>query len=214
MKTACSRTRKGMTIAGLMIVIAVISILATMMMLSSTESIATAKAARIIANLQILKRATLAWYVDNRDKVQSDGRVKIGDTTQPIQQFSDEQLNLASYLSHAGGSGLNFNKTTAKYDKNIGRSNTYLKEGCYGICDGGTVTVAKTFDEDGNPKTWETTEAHRNRWYVGYAFQEGEEAVRDKIKGMMKTAGVFLGTADAHQDTYHDNSTAVWLRVL
>ena len=208
-------TRKGMTLVSLMIVIAVIGILSAMMIFSSTEAIATAKAAKIIANLQILKRATIAWYADNRDKVNANGTLTIGNKKEkPIQEFSDAQLNLASYLSHAGGAGLNVNETTAKYDKTIGRSNTYLKEGCYGICDGGTVTVPKTYDENGNPQTWDTTEFHRNSWYVGYCFQKGEEAVREKIKGMMNTAGVFLGTADAHQDTYHDNNTAVWMRVL
>lgn len=206
-------TRKGMTLVSLMIVIAVIGILSAMMVFSSTEAIATAKAARIIANLQILKRATIAWYVDNRDKVQPDGRVEIGNQTKPIQEFSDKQLNLASYLSHAGGAVLNVNKTTAKIDENTGNKNTNLKEGSYGICDGGTVKEPDGVDSNGKTK-YKTTEYHRNRWYVGYCFQEGEEAVRDKIMGMMNRAGVFLGTADAHQDTYNENNVAVWMRVL
>ena len=101
-----------------------------------------------------------------------------------------------------------------KGDSNTGNTNTNLKEGCYGICDGGTVKKPNgQYDNKGNPQ-YDTTEYHRSKWYVGYRFQKGEEAVRDKIKGMMNTAGVFLGTADAHKDTYNDNSVAVWLRVL
>lgn len=214
MKTRYNARRKGMTLAGVMIVIAVIAILAAMMMYSSTEAVATAKATTIIANLQILKRATIAWYVDNRDKVQPDGRVKIGNTTpKPIQEFSDKQLNLASYLSHAGGAVLNVNKTTAKFDENTGNSNTNLKEGSYRICDGGTVKEPDGVGSNGKTK-YKTTEYHRNRWYVGYAFQADEGLVREKIKSRMKSAGVFLGTADAHIDTYNDNSAAVWMRVL
>ena len=214
MKIRFNARRKGMTLAGMMIVIAVIAVLATMMMYSSTEAIATAKATQIIANLQILKRATRAWYVDNRDKVQPDGRVKIGDITQPIQQFTDEQLKLASYLSHLSGTGLNVNKSTAKYDSNTGNSNTNLKEGYYRICDGGTVKTAVSFDVNGKATHWKETEYHRNRWYVGYAFKADEGLVREKIKGRLESAGVFFGTADAHEDTYNDNSAAVWMRVL
>ncbi len=221
MKTACSTTRKGMTIATLMIVIAVIAILATMMMLSSTEAIATAKATRIIANLQILKRATLAWYADNRDKVIMStgngayaGTVKIGNKSpQPIQQWSENDIQLSRYISGGDKSKINLHYAK-KGDSNTGNTNTNLKEGCYGICDGGTVKKPNgKFDDKGNPK-YDTTEYHRSKWYVGYCFQEGEEAVRDKIKGMMNTAGVFLGTADAHQDTYNENNVAVWMRVL
>ncbi|MBR0256755.1 MAG: prepilin-type N-terminal cleavage/methylation domain-containing protein, partial [Synergistaceae bacterium] len=61
MKIRFNARRKGMTLAGMMIVIAVIAVLATMMMYSSTEAIATAKATQILTNLQILKRATISW---------------------------------------------------------------------------------------------------------------------------------------------------------
>ena len=216
-------TRKGMTLVSLMIVIAVIGILSTMMMLSSTESIATAKAARIIANLQILKRATIAWYADNNDRVvkydmkvngndAKAGMVIVNNKPKPIQECSENDIQLSRYISGGDKSKINLHYAN-KGDSNTGNTNTNLKEGCYGICDGGTVKEPDGVDSNEKTK-YKTTEYHRSRWYVGYCFQEGEEAVRDKIKGMMKTAGVFLGTADAHQDTYHDNNTAVWLRVL
>ena len=215
--------RRGMTLAGLLIVIAVIGILAAMMMYSSSEAITTAKATQIIANLHMLKRATIEWYVDNNDRVvkydmkvngtdAKAGMVIVNNKPKPIQECSENDIQLSRYISGGDKSKINLHYAN-KGDSNTGNTNTNLKEGCYGICDGGTVKEPDGVDSNGKTK-YKTTEYHRSRWYVGYCFQEGEEAVRDKIKGMMKTAGVFLGTADAHQDTYHDNSTAVWLRVL
>ena len=66
-------SRKGFTLVELLIVIVVIGILSAMMMLSSTESVASAKANNIISNLRNLKTAVTAWYADNLDKVKKDG---------------------------------------------------------------------------------------------------------------------------------------------
>ena len=217
--------RRGMTLAGLLIVIAVIGILAAMMMYSSSEAITTAKATQIIANLHMLKRATIEWYVDNNDRVvkydmydkgrvvATAGMVIVNNKPKPIQECSENDIQLSRYISGGDKSKINLHYAK-KGDSNTGNTNTNLQEGCYGICDGGTVKEPNgKYDNKGNPQ-YDTTEYHRSKWYVGYCFQEGEEAVRDKIKGMMKTAGVFLGTADAHQDTYNENNVAVWMRVL
>ena len=80
-------------------------------------------------------------------------------------------------------------------------------EGCYGVYDGGTVK-----NDSGG-----TTAYHRSQWYVGYCFKKGEEAIREKIRGMMNTAGVRIGTADAHIDTEDNDekqNAAVWMRVF
>ena len=228
MKTAYNVRRKGVTLAVLLIVIAVIAILATMMMMSSTETITTAKAAKIIANLHMLRRAAIAWYVDNRDKVVSAygtkgnnvaGMVTIGNTTKPIQEWSDNDLQLSKYMS--GGNISEINKHDSKQSNaSLHNSSTNLMEGCYGICDGGRVIKEKTDSEgniiykaDGKPET-EIVECHRSVWYVGYRFKSDEGAVREKIRGMMKTAGVFFGTADAQIDEVGDQNAAVWMRVL
>ena len=214
MKIRFNARRKGMTLAGMMIVIAVIAVLATMMMYSSTEAIATAKATQILTNLQILKRATISWYVDNREYIQPNGTVKIGDEgPHPIQEWSEDDIQLSRYISGGDMSKINMHYGN-KSDKNTGNSNTNLQEGCYGICDGGRVFTPDTFDENGKATNWTQTEHHRNAWYVGYRFEKHEGAVREKIKGRMESAGVFLGTADAHEDTYNDNSAAVWMRAL
>ena len=197
--------RRGFTLVELLIIILVIGVLAAMMIFSSTESVTTAKAAKILANLQTLKRAATQWYLDNREKVQPDGRVQIGSETHPVQEWGD-RIGLSKYISSMNDSGIKFDNT--QRDNNTNNSNTNLAEGYYGLCDGGTV---KEKNADGKINT---IEFHRNAWYVGYRFKAGEEKVRDKIRGRMQSAGVFLGTADAHKDTYNDNSVAVWMKVL
>ena len=202
--------RKGFTLASLLIVILVIGILSAMMMYSSSEAIATAKAAKILANLQLLRRAAIAWYVDNRDKVLPDGRVKIGGNEKPIQEFRDSTLKLSSYLSHLGATEINLNKTYG--DQSTHNTNTDLGEGCYGVCDGGTVKNDRS----------SVVEFHRNVWYVGYRFMAGEGKVKEKIRSRQKSSGVLFGTSDAHdlstdEDTFDVDSkrfAAVWVRVL
>ena len=190
--------RRGFTLVELLIIIVVIGVLAAMMILSSTESVTTAKAAKILANLQTLKRAATQWYLDNREKVQSNGMVNIGGTAHPVQEWQQQgdKIGLSKYISSMNDSGIKFYKTSAK-DEVTNKQNTNLVEGYYGICDGGTINGY-----------------HRNAWYVGYRFKSGEEKVRDKIRGRMESSGVFLGTADAHEDMHNDRSAAVWMRVL
>lgn len=204
--------RKGLTLISLLIVILVIGILATMMILSSTESVNTAKAARIIANLQTMKRAVVAWYADNRDKVvwadgnsKVAGMVQIGNKASPVQEWGEDVIQLGKYISLAGNSDINIHYKK-EHDNKTNTDNTNLMEGCYGVCDGGTVRSGKN-----------TTAYHRSQWYVGYRFKKGEEAIREKIRGMMNTAGVSIGTADAHIDTednYEKQNAAVWMRVF
>ena len=66
-------SRKGFTLVELLIVIVVIGVLSTMMMLSSTEAVSSAKASNIISNLRNLKTAALAWYADNLSTADASG---------------------------------------------------------------------------------------------------------------------------------------------
>ena len=65
------KTKKGFTLVELLIVIMVIGVLSSMMMISSTESITSAKASDIITGLNNIKIAALAHYVDSFDKYNS-----------------------------------------------------------------------------------------------------------------------------------------------
>ncbi|MBQ7169279.1 MAG: prepilin-type N-terminal cleavage/methylation domain-containing protein [Synergistaceae bacterium] len=197
--------RKGLTLIEALIVTVVIAVLAAMGYLGVDEYIASAKATKIIMNLHTLRKALWAWYVDNREKVQQDGRVKIGSSTQPIQQWqrNSDSLKLGSYLKRLGSSGLKFYQTS-KDQTVTGRQTTDLVEGYYGVCDGGTSRDAK-----GNE-----TASYRNDWYAGYRFKDDEDAVRTKIIGRLKSSGgLWLGTADAHETPKGDNSQAVWIKV-
>ncbi len=82
--------RKGFTLVELLIVIVVIGILSAMMMLSSTESVASAKANNIISNLRNLKTAVLSWYTDNIYmvvKVGNDYKIKTDTKTILLSEF-------------------------------------------------------------------------------------------------------------------------------
>ena len=59
--------RKGFTLVEMLIVIVVIGVLSSVMMLSSTEAINSAKAADIVTNLNNIKIAALAHYIDSFD---------------------------------------------------------------------------------------------------------------------------------------------------
>ena len=211
------KIRRGFTLIEALVSMAVIAILAALGYMGVDEYVTSAKATKIIMNLHTGNKAWWEWYVDNRDKVQADGRVTIKGSTKPIQEWQrskDERdkFNFAVYLKRLGASDVTFktsyvetiiiNEETGAETK---RQNTDLTEGCYGICDYGTrinANGSKTVD--------------RNTWFVGYRFKSGEESVREKIRGRMKSAGgIWLGTADAHP--VPDNSTnpeeAVWLKV-
>ena len=95
--------RRGFTLVELLIVIVVIGILAAMMMLSSTEAMTTAKANNMVVALQQWKKATVEWYVDNIDKVKSDGTFGYGSNAMKKHFGTNDTvtiLEIAKYLSN------------------------------------------------------------------------------------------------------------------
>ena len=189
-----TNNRKGFTLVELLLAIVVIGILSVMFMFSSSEAISTTKAATIVANLQTLQKATTAWYFDNMDKVDPDGRVRLSkNDVRPIQEWGDAQLQISKYIANSGAGTINFN---TKSKQTNGTQNTEMNKGCYGVCDGGN--------------------GKRTMWYVGYRFRDNEDAVKQKVKGRLKTFEMHFATGDAHKnnDVDADQAAAVWLRVL
>ena len=211
------KTHRGFTLIEALIVMAVIAILAALGTLGVDEYVTSAKATKIIMNLHTMKKALWEWYVDNRDKVQADGKVKLGTgNPRPIQelQINNDSLNLSKYLKRLGASKIKFKSTVPETITMEGtgekttRGKTDLYEGYYGVCDDGTTVTV-------NNNNFEKAE-NRNIWYVGYRFTSDEGAVREKIRGRMKTAGgLRLGTADAHPIPEGSDKLeeAVWLKV-
>lgn len=208
--------RKGFTLIETLIVVAVIAILVKMAIIGVDEFISTAKATKIINNLYTLRAATWAWYADNKQNVIQytgtfrgksvvAGMVAIDDTVKPIQEWGDEDLKLSQYIGRVeSGTKINLNNVKQTVP-GTSRVSTYLGVGYYGICDGGTV-------RDKNNSSV-VKEYRRNLWYAGYRFKPGEEKVKEKIKGRMKSIGIFFGTADAHLGEKEGAEDAVWLRV-
>lgn len=95
--------RKGFTLVELLIVIVVIGVLSTMMMLSSTEAVSSARAAKIINDLRNLKTATLAWYADNLNRVVQDSngyQIVTNGVKQKIDNFArDHSDEILKYLN-------------------------------------------------------------------------------------------------------------------
>ena len=111
----CSK-QKGFTLVELLIVIIVIGILTAMMILSSTESVTTAKAIKIISDLSLLKRAVNAWYLDNYTRLNKTDNGYYVDATYNASSkkytggtrlhdyLNEHSEEIAKYFSNAGAS--------------------------------------------------------------------------------------------------------------
>ena len=134
------RSRKGFTLVELLIVIVVIGILSAMMMLSSTEAVTTARANNIISNLRNWKTATLAWYTDHIDMVDSKGWIKDSTETFKMDGFRNivKAVDIMPYMGN--GVKLNSNgdvvdsyggKYTTDYDQHRSGKSNYDKNAAY-----------------------------------------------------------------------------------
>ncbi|MBQ7577738.1 MAG: type II secretion system protein [Synergistaceae bacterium] len=199
-----NKSRKGFTLVELLIVIVVIGILSAMMMLSSTEAMSSARAAKIISDLRNLKTAVIAWYVDHPDLVDTaTGKVREKITNnnndwkaiQNLVNNGNDKLGMKKYLNNENWS---FN------EGNSGENP--IKEGGYGICDGGSTAGTKD-------------EANRTSWFVGYRFAANEDSVKEKLYGRAKSLGLVFSnnTPNNYQSGKVNNAKGdkvVWMRVF
>ncbi|MBQ7543443.1 MAG: type II secretion system protein [Synergistaceae bacterium] len=166
--------RKGFTLVELLIVIVVIGILAAMMMLSSTEAVSSARANDIISNLRNLKTATLAWYADNIDKVNSNGEVLKADGK--YGKFGqDDVVTIMDILPYLGNTGLE------KGDKSLNSQQRGAKDSSGGLY---------ALDYANNGK----------QWYVVYQMpNDNDTRVKEKLASRAKSIGLLYsqpGTAN------------------
>lgn len=106
------RTHKGFTLVELLIVVAVIGVLATMMMMSSSDAVDSASANSILANLNSMKTAVYQMYME-------DSNMAAKTQSEQIISFKETKETLAKYLGKLAATeaiGIDITAGTGKYD--------------------------------------------------------------------------------------------------
>lgn len=208
-KTKAANFHKGFTLTELLITIMILVILASIIFYASSEIIATAKATAVINNLNILRKATIQWYSDNIEKIDSTGKVKAKvenlSTSQaynPIQEYGDGYIGLSKYVD---GTGIKLNTAGVQEGKDGKiRLAVYknLAPGTYGV-------NAAPPDSSGSHKTI------RLDWFVGYHFAENERNVMKKVSGKAATLGLRFVRGDGWPESKaYPDGDYVWLHVF
>ena len=164
-------SREGFTLVELLIVIVVIGVLSAMMMLSSTEAVASAKATDIINNLHQWKRAAIAWYVDHLDEVDSTANQWNGH----FARFADHvhAVDIMPYL--------NTSFKTSGFTANNKYTGTGTVQDSSGV-------IYFTKHHTDIPKVW----------LIGCEFPDNS-SVREKLESRAKTIGLLTETGQVYK---------------
>ena len=165
--------RVGFTLVELLIVIVVIGVLAAMMMFSSTEAVSSAKAARVISDLTVLKKAVTSWYTDNYERV--------------VKQYNGG-LKRDEYLVKAGNSAYHL----GVFAKEHGGEKEFVKY----LGNSNKIKLTK----DNSTKQGEYLLATEgNQWFVGYDVGD-DTRLREKIAGKAKSNMLQGATKQLNKD--------------
>ena len=180
-----SSVRRGFTLVELLIVIVVIGVLAAMMMLSSTEAVTSAKAADIINNMQIIRKAALQYLADylpyiNKEPNRYAPEFGIKGNTGGM----EDPINNPHYifLDYLGQIDLN-----GSYEKNWGAKTSRRNKARILVSQGYNMQLGKYGD--------------RNlRWYVSYHITD--DRIKAKLAGRAQLEGFLNENAPAHNGSY------------
>lgn len=160
-----SHSKPGFTLVELLIVIVVIGVLSAMMIFSSTEAITTAKATKIVNDLNVIKKGVIAWYVDNYHRVTKKQESKNSTNIHAYNYMIDETYYLGTYVSSS-----------------TERKNEFLR-----YITNNNITLTKDNNARNAGDYFLATEGAE--WYVGYNVGS-DMRLRKKLEGRAKSAGL------------------------
>lgn len=164
--------RRAFTLVELLIVMVVIGVLSTMMMAASNEMVTSAKAAKIVNDLNQLKKAVLGWYLGNFERFNiSTNGFKVDGKTE-VHEFLSQAAHSPEVKDFISSNNFSLNEGKKNYTTDL-----YAKEGGFSIYMGYQNT----------------------RCYVVYKISDNAQAqtrLKEKLKGRAKSAGLISYNKD------------------
>ncbi|MBQ9389986.1 MAG: prepilin-type N-terminal cleavage/methylation domain-containing protein [Synergistaceae bacterium] len=178
--------KKGFTLVEIIIVLVVIGILSAGMMIGADEAATTAKATKIITDMQTLRDAAIAWYIDNKHNI-----IMTGDDSKryAIRTGTNTQEDIQTYFSGYGKLKRAAQQEFRRYFEggvsiqriNVSNLSGYYgteKAGDYALLNNKHITDQKPFNKD---------------WYVAccVANKDSEnKKLKNKLKGRAEASGL------------------------